>query len=151
MVNELLIQLQSFEQTPASMRIRGWLIDMRQRLAAGPPAAAQADGRAGQHLGHRGHQPGRRPRPGPAAAGALRPQHLLRPPQPLGRRDIIDYYLGKKAHEAELDDPATGETLAALTAGYSPVMIEHLMDESLVWALRRGATGSRGTTSSRPR
>jgi len=27
-----------------------------------------------------------------------------------------------------------------MTAGYSPVMIEHLMDESLVWALRRGAS-----------
>ena len=26
-----------------------------------------------------------------------------------------------------------------MTAGYSPVMIEHLLDESLVWALRRGA------------
>ena len=57
-----------------------------------------------------------------------------------GRRDIIDYYLGKKAHDAELDDPAKRDTLAAITAGYSPVMIEHLMDESLVWALRRGAT-----------
>ena len=57
-----------------------------------------------------------------------------------GRRDIIDYYLGKKAHEAELDDPANRETLAALTVGYSPVMIEHLLDEALVWALRRGAT-----------
>ena len=56
-----------------------------------------------------------------------------------GRRDIIDYYLGKKAHEAELDDRSKRETLAALTAGYSPVMIEHLLDESLVWALRRGA------------
>ncbi len=33
------------------------------------------------------------------------------------------------------------ETLAALTAGYSPVMIEHLMDEALVWALRRGDSG----------
>ena len=27
-----------------------------------------------------------------------------------------------------------------MTAGYSPVMIEHLLDEALVWALRRGAT-----------
>ncbi len=61
-------------------------------------------------------------------------------PSRSGRRDIIDYYLGKKAHEAELDEPANRETLAALTAGYSPVMIEHLLDESLVWALRRGAT-----------
>jgi ATP-dependent Zn protease len=60
-------------------------------------------------------------------------------PSRSGRRDIIDYYLGRKAHEPELDEPAKRETLAALTAGYSPVMIEHLMDESLVWALRRGA------------
>src|SRR4029077_19319035 len=29
--------------------------------------------------------------------------------------------------------------LAAMTFGYSPVMIEHLFDEALVWALRRGA------------
>ena len=56
-----------------------------------------------------------------------------------GRRDIFDYYLGKKAHEPELDLPARRETLAAMTAGYSPVMIEHLLDEALVWALRRGA------------
>ena len=26
-----------------------------------------------------------------------------------------------------------------MTFGYSPVMIEHLLDEALVWALRRGA------------
>ena len=55
-----------------------------------------------------------------------------------GRREIIDYYLGKKAHEAELDDPAKRDTLAAVTFGYSPVMIEHLLDEALIWALRRG-------------
>src|SRR3954465_8596234 len=28
-----------------------------------------------------------------------------------------------------------------MTAGYTPVMIEHLMDEALVWALRRQASG----------
>jgi ATP-dependent Zn protease len=28
-----------------------------------------------------------------------------------------------------------------MTFGYSPVMLEHLLDEALVWALRRGATG----------
>jgi len=56
-----------------------------------------------------------------------------------GRKDIFDYYLGKKAHDPELDLPARRETLAAMTAGYSPVMIEHILDEALVWALRRGA------------
>ena len=34
---------------------------------------------------------------------------------------------------------ARRETLAGMTAGYSPVMIEHLLDEALIWALRRGA------------
>jgi len=55
------------------------------------------------------------------------------------RRDIIDYYLSRKAHHPELDDETRRDTIAAMTAGYSPVMIEHLFDEALVWALRRGA------------
>jgi ATP-dependent Zn protease len=59
-------------------------------------------------------------------------------PSRAGRRDIIDYYLGKKAHESELDEPDKRDTLAAMTFSYSPVMIEHLLDEALVWALRRG-------------
>src|SRR5205814_9126345 len=56
-----------------------------------------------------------------------------------GRREIVDYYHGKKAHEARLDDPQRRDTLAAMTSGYTPVMIEHLLDEALVWALRRDA------------
>jgi ATP-dependent Zn protease len=55
------------------------------------------------------------------------------------RRDIIDYYLDRKAHVLDLDDNHRRDTLAAMTAGYSPVMLEHLFDEALVWALRRGA------------
>jgi ATP-dependent Zn protease len=60
-------------------------------------------------------------------------------PNRSGRRDIIDYYLAKKAHDVELDDDHRRDTMAAMTSGYTPVMIEHLLDESLVWALRRGA------------
>ena len=138
-VNELLIQLQSFEQTPASVRLKSSLVEMVNSWL--PP--------------HR-----RLPRPKVAPANVLvigatnrasdLDPALMRPgrfdrtiyfglPGRNGRRDIIDYYLGKKAHEPDLDDPSRRDTLAALTAGYSPVMIEHLMDEALVWALRRGA------------
>jgi ATP-dependent Zn protease len=46
--------------------------------------------------------------------------------------------LGRKAHTATLDNEDRRDALAAITAGYSPVMIEHLLDEALVWALRRG-------------
>ncbi|HXX88867.1 MAG TPA: AAA family ATPase [Acidimicrobiales bacterium] len=138
-VNELLIQLQSFDQPPAMQRLRGKFVDL---VNAWLPAA---------------HQRKKRP-PQPAnilVIGAtnrafdLDPA-LLRPgrfdrsiyfdlPSRAGRRDIIDYYLEKKAHDDELDDPQRRDTLAALTFGYSPVMIEHLLDEALVWALRRGA------------
>src|SRR5207245_9342614 len=58
-----------------------------------------------------------------------------------GRREIIDYYLAKKSHDSELDQDARRDTMAAMTSGYTPVMIEHLLDEALVWALRRGADG----------
>ncbi|MGA8726274.1 MAG: AAA family ATPase [Acidimicrobiales bacterium] len=139
-VNELLVQLQSFEQqTPVSVRMKASLVDL---VNAWLPSHRQLD----------------RPVVAPAnilvigatnRAADLDPA-LLRPgrfdrsiyfglPSRSGRLDIIDYYLGKKAHGPELDDPAKRETLSALTAGYSPVMIEHLMDEALVWALRRGA------------
>jgi ATP-dependent Zn protease len=56
-----------------------------------------------------------------------------------GRREIIDYYLAKKAHTGALDTAGRRDALAAITAGYTPVMIEHLLDEALVWALRRGS------------
>jgi ATP-dependent Zn protease len=140
-VNELLIQLQSFDQPPKSIRFRGALIDM---VNAWLPTR--------HHL----HKP-----PTPPAnilvigatnrAADLDPA-LVRPgrfdrsiyfdlPSKSGRREILDYYLAKKAHDTELDDPAKRDTLAAMTFGYSPVMLEHLLDEALVWALRRNASG----------
>ncbi len=139
-VNELLIQLQSFDEPPPGTRFRGWWIDRLNRFL---PA----------------HRQLRKPKAQPAnilvigatnRAADLDPA-LLRPgrfdrsiyfglPSRSERREIIDYYLDKKAHDPELDDPARRDALAALTLGYSPVMIEHVLDEALVWALRRGAT-----------
>jgi ATP-dependent Zn protease len=139
-VNELLIQLQSFEQTPPWLRIKGKFID-----------AANTWLPTSWHIKKPVQAPanilviGATNRASDLDSALLRPGRFDRNiyfglPGRAGRRDIIDYYLGKKAHDAELDEPARRDTLAALTAGYSPVMIEHLMDESLVWALRRGAS-----------
>ena len=140
-VNELLIQLQSFDAPPRGLALKGKLVDFVNKFL--PPEYQL-----------------RKPRPEAAnilLVGATNRKDdldpaLLRPgrfdrsiyfdlPSRAGRREIIDYYLSKKAHEAALDDPATRDTLAAMTFGYSPVMIEHLLDEALVWALRRGAAG----------
>ena len=138
-VNELLIQLQSFDQPTRGMRLYGWFIDGLNRWI---PAQRQV----------------RKPKPpqtniltiGATNRAADLDPALVRPgrfdrsvyfglPSRTGRREIIDYYLDKKAHEPELDDEDKRNSLAAQTSGYSPVMIEHVLDEALVWALRRGA------------
>jgi ATP-dependent Zn protease len=140
-VNELLIQLQSFDLPPTSVRLRGWAIgqvnkfrsaDRRLRKPTAAPANFLVIGATN--------------RAGDLDPALVRPGRFDRTisfdlPSRAGRREILDYYLAKKAHDPELDDDARRDTLAAMTFGYSPVMIEHVLDEALVWALRRGAPG----------
>jgi ATP-dependent Zn protease len=138
-VNELLIQLQSFDEPTTTVRIRGWFIEVLNALLPSSLAV-------------------RKPRAAPAnllvvaatnRAADLDPA-LLRPgrfdrtiqfdlPGRDERRELIDYFLATKAHAELLDTDRARDDLAAATTGYSPVMIEHLFDEALVWALRRGA------------
>ena len=139
-VNELLIQLQSFDQPPTGVRIRGAFVDLanawlphdRQlRKPVAPSANILVIGATNRADG--------------LDPALVRPGRFDRSvyfdlPSKSGRREILDYYLAKKAHEPDLDDPARRDTLAAMTFGYSPVMLEHLLDESLVWALRRDAS-----------
>jgi cell division protease FtsH len=137
-VNELLIQLQSFDHPTGGSRIAGWLIDM---VNAWLPAARQL--RKKKVSSANILVVGATNRSADLDPALLRPGRFDRSiyfdlPSRAGRRDLIDYYLARKAHEAELDDPERRATLAAMTFGYSPVMIEHLFDEALVWALRRG-------------
>jgi ATP-dependent Zn protease len=137
-VNELLIQLQSFDQPTAGEKLKGAIVD---RLNLWLPA----------------HRRVRKQKPSPSnimviaatnRASDLDPA-LLRPgrfdrsihfdvPSRSGRREIIDYYLDRKAHVPALDKEERRDQLAAMTFGYTPVMIEHLFDEALVWALRDG-------------
>jgi len=138
-VNELLIQLQSFDAPPPRTRLVGAAVNLvnlwlpatrRLRKPTAPPANILVIGATN--------------RAADLDPALLRPGRFDRSiyfdlPTRAGRRDIIDYYLAKKSHDPDLDDPASRDALAAVTAGYSPVMIEHLLDESLVWALRRGA------------
>jgi ATP-dependent Zn protease len=137
-VNELLVQLQSFDHPTVLARLRGVLIDFVNRflpaahpVSKGPPASPNilvigATNRASD-----------------LDSALLRPGRFDRSlhfdlPSRSGRREIIDYYLSKKAHTPELDHDDRRDQLAAMTFAYSPVMIEHLFDEGLVWALRNG-------------
>jgi ATP-dependent Zn protease len=53
------------------------------------------------------------------------------------RRDLIDFFLGRKAHDDTVDGQARDD-LAASTMGYSPASLERLFDEGLLFALRDG-------------
>ena len=137
-VNELLVQLQSFDDPTGGQRLQGWVVD-KVNLFLAP------------------HRQLPRPEVVPTnilliaatnRADSLDPA-LLRPgrfdrrvtfemPAKAGRRELVDHFLSTKSHTAELDEPALRDTLAAVTTGYSPVMIEHLLDEALVNAVRRG-------------
>jgi cell division protease FtsH len=137
-VNELLVQLQSFDHPTRSERFHGFVVD---RLNNWLPDHRQ--------IGKRPSKPanvlviGATNRASDLDPALLRPGRFDRSihfdlPSRSGRREIIDYYLDRKAHAAELDRDDRRAALAAMTAGYSPVMIEHLFDEGLVWALREG-------------
>ncbi len=52
------------------------------------------------------------------------------------RLAIAEYYLDRKSHDPQV----TGEIIADLSAGYTPVRIEKLLDEALIMALREGRT-----------
>ena len=138
MVNELLIQLQSFDQPLYLGRVKNKLVDMVNLFM---PAT---------------HQFKKKPSPysniliiaATNRADQLDPA-LVRPgrfdrtlyfdlPSRQGRRDLVDYFLIKRKHAAEMDLEERREELAAMTLGYSPAMLEHVLDESLVWAIRDG-------------
>jgi cell division protease FtsH len=136
-VNELLIQLQSFDQPPRQTLWASGVVEIINKFL--PPNRAL-----------------RKPTVPPAnilvigatnRATDLDPA-LLRPgrfdrtitfdlPGRSGRKEILDLELARRSHDPEV--AGMTDRLAASTFGYSPAMLVHLLDESLVWALRRGA------------
>ncbi len=138
-VNELLVQMQSFDEVTGMQKFQAKFVDWinlylapnRQLKRPVPPSTNVLVIAATNR------------------ADALDPA-LLRPgrfdrrltfelPSKAARRELIDHFLARKSHEAELELDEQRDTLAAATQGYSPVMIEHLLDEALINAMRRGA------------
>ena len=134
-VNELLVQMQSFDEPTSGVRFQTWLIE---RVNSFLPAARRLK------------------RPARTApniiliaatnrAADLDPA-LLRPgrfdrtitfdlPVRRERTQIAGYYLNRKSHDVTV----TPEDVSQITSGYSPVAIEQLLDEGLMEALRRGS------------
>jgi ATP-dependent Zn protease len=58
----------------------------------------------------------------------------FRTPTAHDRKDIFDLYLGKVAHDEDLDTEKRRDELARVTGGYSPAMIEQVCSMALTFA-----------------
>jgi ATP-dependent Zn protease len=137
-VNELLVQLQSFDTVSRRRKAMARLVErlnslLPSRLAIPAPSMRPANILL---IASTNRADGLDP-------ALLRPGRFDRklafePPDRAGRRALVDHFLARKSHTAELDQPEPRDALAALTGGYSPAMLEHIFDEALVSAVRRG-------------
>jgi ATP-dependent Zn protease len=139
-VNELLVQLQSFDEPTKGQRLAGVYVDFANKFLS---------------AGHQLSKP-ELDRPNILVVAATNRRDdldpaLIRPgrfdrsiyfglPGRAGRSDIIAYYLAKKSHVEALSAESAIDELAGMTIGYSPADLERLLDESLIVALTDGRT-----------
>jgi cell division protease FtsH len=137
-VNELLVQLQSFETPSRGQRIVNAWIDVVNRYLPD-----------GKHVQKRAVIPANvlviaaTNRKDDLDAALLRPGRFDRSiyfglPGRAARADIVSYYLGKKAHDEDLDAHVAVDRIAGMTSGYSPASLERLLDEALIVSLTHG-------------
>ncbi|NMR20223.1 AAA family ATPase [Cellulomonas fimi] len=137
-VNELLVQMQSFDEPTGWARLGNKLIarvnlllpahkQLKQSRPVRAPILLIAATNRADSLDPALLRPGRFDR-----------RLTFQAPDVHGRRALVDHFLTKRRHDPELDDPQLRDRVAAATNGWTPVMIEHLLDEALVNALRRG-------------
>jgi AAA+ superfamily predicted ATPase len=137
-VNELLVQMQSFDQPTAGQRLHGWFVDSanlvlpaHRQLKARPVTSANILLLASTNTAERLDPALLRP-------GRFDQRLSFELPSKAGRRQIIDHFLLRKAHGADLAGGERRDALAAITQAYSPAMLEGLLDEALVRALEGG-------------
>jgi cell division protease FtsH len=140
-VNELLVQLQSFDTPPTGIRFRNWLAS---KLNAFLPTHRQIPAKPSPY--HNILVIAATNRASDLDPALLRPgrfdkQLAFQPPSRPQRRALLDFFLSRKAHDVTLDEGDARELLASQTLGYTPVMIENLLDEALIIGLKHGRDG----------
>jgi len=138
MVNELLIQLQSFDQPPLRKRLRARLIGWFNSYLPSDRQLTPIKSEYHNILLIAATNRGDALDPALVRPGRFDRRLYFDVPTKQGRLDLIDYFLDRKRHHQQLDDRSMRERIAYETFGYTPVMIEHLFDEGLLVALREG-------------
>jgi cell division protease FtsH len=137
MVNELLVQMQSFNLPTGMQRFRNFFVERINRLLPASRQLRRASITPPNILVIAATN-----RASDLDPALLRPGRFDRRinfdlPARQDRLEIAAYYLDRKIH----DDTVTADRVADLSAGYTPVRIERLLDEALIVALRRGRGG----------
>ena len=133
-VNELLVQMQSFDLPTGWQKMKGKWIDRLNILLPADRAISRAKPTTANVLLIAATN-----RAADLDPALLRPGrfdrviHFDLPPHS-DRVEIAGYYLNKKSHT----DEVTADAIADLSAGYTPVRIERLLDEALIISLRNG-------------
>jgi cell division protease FtsH len=135
-VQELLVQMQSFDMPTSREQFVGKVVDAINLVFPADHQIKKAPVKTSNILLIASTN-----RPDALDPALLRPgrfdQRLSfeRPDKP-GRRELIDHFLARKSHAAELDEGERRDALAAVTQGYSPAMLEGLFDEALINAVQ---------------
>jgi cell division protease FtsH len=137
-VNELLVQLQSFEEPVGLAKLTGRLIDKvnlflpdSRSIKKKPVKTANimliaATNRA-DNLDPALLRPGRFDR-----------RLTFEVPDRKGRRELVDHFLARKSHDEDLQGDGARDAIAAVTSGFTPAMLEGMFDEALINAVRYG-------------
>ncbi len=137
-VNELLIQMQSFDEPTRSDRFRNAIVRFVNRFL---PARRQLKTVASPFANIL--LIGATNRADSLDKALLRPGRFDRVlhfglPGRNERLELVEYFLTSKNHDVELDDAGAMDDVAAMTIGYTPASLERLFDEALLQALRDG-------------
>lgn len=137
-VNELLVQLQSFDQPSFGRRALSKVLSGLNLLLPAHRAIVLPKSTAANILLIASTNRADGLDPALVRPGRFDRRITFDPPSRAGRRSLVDHFLATKVHDAELDTDARRDAIAGVTQAYTPAMLEHLFDEALISAVRRG-------------
>ncbi|MDX6211312.1 MAG: cell division protease FtsH [Frankiales bacterium] len=137
-VNELLVQLQSFDEPVGMAKLTGKLIDKVNLFLPDSRAIKKAPVKTANIMLIAATNRADNLDPALLRPGRFDRRLTFEVPDRNGRRELVDHFLTRKAHSAELDEDSTRDAIAAVTSGFTPAMLEGMFDEALINAVRYG-------------
>jgi SpoVK/Ycf46/Vps4 family AAA+-type ATPase len=95
-VNELLVQLQSFDDPTTGQRLRGWFVDRLNLFLPPHRQLPRPEVTPFEHPAGGRHEPRGQPRPGAAAPGRFDRRVTFELPAQAGRRLLVDHFLAAR-------------------------------------------------------